>query len=155
MEKFRLLSLTISLVLALGYAVLAEEGAFASVKTDGNIGGGILKRFKVIFDYSKNQMILEKNSNFDLPERYDMSGMWLAAENGKVYVIKVLKDSPAEKAKIKEGDEIVSINEVSASQYSLEQIREMFKGKENDKFNLQIKSQENIKKVVLTLKSLI
>ena len=134
---------------------LAEEGAFASVKTDGNIGGGILKRFKVIFDYSKNQMILEKNSSFDLPERYDMSGMWLAAENGKIYVIKVLKDSPAEKAKIKEGDEIVSLNEVSVSQYSLEQIREMFKGKENDKFNLQIKSQEKIKKVELTLKSLI
>jgi outer membrane lipoprotein-sorting protein len=134
---------------------LAEEGAFASVKTDGNIGGGILKRFKVIFDYSKNQMILEKNSSFDLPEKYDMSGMWLADENGKVYVIKVLKGSPAEKAKIEEGDEILSINSISTSQYSLEQIREMLKGKENEKFNLQIKSGEKVKEVKLTLKNLI
>jgi outer membrane lipoprotein-sorting protein len=134
---------------------LAEEGAFASIKTDGNIGGGILKRFKAIFDYSKSQMILEKNSNFDLPEKYDMSGMWLLAENGKVYVTKVLKNSPAEKAKIKEGDEIISINNVSTSQYSLEQIREMFKGKENERFKLKIKSGERAKETELTLKSLI
>jgi Aspartyl protease len=39
---------------------------------DGLIGGEILRRFKVILDYSRQQMILEPNKNFDDP--YDLEG---------------------------------------------------------------------------------
>lgn len=44
---------------------LDTEGAGASKENDGTIGGEIFRRFKVILDYSRNQMILEPNKNFN------------------------------------------------------------------------------------------
>jgi hypothetical protein len=38
---------------------LATSGGMANEKFDGNIGNGLLRRFKVIFDYSRRSMILE------------------------------------------------------------------------------------------------
>jgi len=42
---------------------------------NGSVGGEILKRFDVLFDYSNKTMYLKKNSNFDAPFNYNMSGM--------------------------------------------------------------------------------
>lgn len=47
------------------------EGAGASKKNDGLIGGEIFRRFKVILDYSRQRMILEPNKNFDDPYEID------------------------------------------------------------------------------------
>lgn len=41
----------------------------------GSIGGGILKRFLVVFDYKNQKMYLKKNSNFDEPFAYNKSGI--------------------------------------------------------------------------------
>ena len=42
---------------------------------NGSIGGEILKRFNVIFDYRNKKMYLKKNSNFDEKFNYNMSGI--------------------------------------------------------------------------------
>jgi hypothetical protein len=47
------------------------EGAGASKENDGVIGGEIFRRFKVILDYSRKQMILEPNSDFNNPYEID------------------------------------------------------------------------------------
>lgn len=44
---------------------LDTEGVGASEENDGLIGGEILRRFKVVFDYSRKKMILEPNKNFN------------------------------------------------------------------------------------------
>jgi hypothetical protein len=41
----------------------------------GSIGGGILKRFLVVFDYKNEKMYLKKNSDFDEPFTYNKSGL--------------------------------------------------------------------------------
>jgi hypothetical protein len=46
---------------------LATKGAGAATDTDGLIGGEVLRRFRVILDYSRRRMILEKNKAFDDP----------------------------------------------------------------------------------------
>lgn len=46
----------------------------------GSIGGEILKRFTVLFDYKNNQIFLNKNSNYDAPFHYNMSGIELQNE---------------------------------------------------------------------------
>ncbi len=51
------------------------EGAGASKEDDGIIGGEIFRRFKVILDYSRKQMILEPNSDFNNPYEIEMSGI--------------------------------------------------------------------------------
>lgn len=52
--------------------VLDSVGGSASEEYDGIIGGEIFRRFKVILDYSRKQMILEPNRNFNDP--YDVDG---------------------------------------------------------------------------------
>lgn len=134
---------------------LADQGAFATTKTAGNIGGGLLKRFKVIFDYANNQMILEKNENFDLPDRYNMSGLFLIGEEGKIKVYSVIKDSPADEANIKASDQILTINNSSVNNYSLQQIRDLLNRKEGTKVRLDIESRGETREVELILKELI
>lgn len=50
---------------------LATEGSSASEDNDGLIGGEILRRFKLIIDYSRSRMILEPNSSFNDPFSVD------------------------------------------------------------------------------------
>lgn len=42
---------------------LATEGMLANAEFDGNIGNDILRRFKVVFDYSRRSMFLESAKN--------------------------------------------------------------------------------------------
>lgn len=134
---------------------LEDEKSFSSLKIAGKIGGGILKKFKVIFDYPHYHMILEKNSNYDLWDRYNTCGIQLIQDNNKIVVYQVIKNSPAEKTKIKKDDEILSINEVPVSNYSLQEIREILNQEEGTKIELLLKREAKIKKVKLTLKELI
>lgn len=41
----------------------------------GSVGGEILKRFSVVFDYNNENMFLRKNKNFDDPFHYNRSGI--------------------------------------------------------------------------------
>lgn len=52
---------------------------------NGSLGGDVLKRFTVYFDYKNSKLYLKKNSAFKDPFRYNMSGIELAY-NGKLIV---------------------------------------------------------------------
>lgn len=41
----------------------------------GSIGGEIMRRFTVVFDYSNQKLYLKKNRNFDDPFNFNMSGL--------------------------------------------------------------------------------
>lgn len=47
----------------------------------GSIAGELLRRFNIIFDYRNERLILEKNSNFNAPFRYNKSGI-IVEQNG-------------------------------------------------------------------------
>jgi hypothetical protein len=51
---------------------LATQGGTSLSENDGILGGEILRRFKLIIDYSRQRMILERNSSFNEP--YDIEG---------------------------------------------------------------------------------
>lgn len=42
---------------------------------NGTVGGGVLKRFTVWFDYQSHKMLLKKNSNYTKKFHYNMSGL--------------------------------------------------------------------------------
>ena len=63
--------------------------SFSSIKhlgnRNGSLGGEVLKRFHIIFDYPNKQITLRKNRTFSAPFQYNMSGIDLQ-HNGLRYV---------------------------------------------------------------------
>ena len=111
-------------------AAFPSRGLFAREGAAGNIGGGILRRFKVIFDYSRQRIILEQNKHFNEPYEYDMSGISLLSVSPdfkRIKVLRILQHSPASEVGIKPDDSIVAIDGRPAPEIGLRDIREMFK----------------------------
>lgn len=106
---------------------LQKKGAFSSVYVAGNVGAGVLKRFNVTFNYKDQQIIFERNANFDKPDVFDRSGMWLNMAGDSFEVMDVVAGGPAEQAGLKVGDKIVAIDGKPSSQVSLPALRVHFK----------------------------
>jgi membrane-associated protease RseP (regulator of RpoE activity) len=99
-------------------------------KIAGSIGGGILRRFNVIFDYPHQQMILVANIHIREDDREDMSGLTLIARGPGLRTFEVLRvksGSPAASASIQKGDVIAAINDEPAADMTLDSIRNLFR----------------------------
>lgn len=59
---------------------------------NGSVGGEVLKRFNIVFDYPGNKITFRKNKNFKVPFQYNMSGIQLQ-HNGLRYVAESISDS--------------------------------------------------------------
>lgn len=58
---------------------------------NGSVGGEILKRFNIIFDYQKEIVTLKKNGNFRAPFQYNLAGIALQ-HNGLRYIAESIAD---------------------------------------------------------------
>lgn len=124
----------------------------------GSIGADLMKRFKVVMNYSKKEMILIKNNFYKLPFNYNMSGIEVGTPvpGLKYYkVAQVRPNSPADSMGIKRGDDIISVNGVLASQLELNDLIEVFQGKAKKKIRLRLMRDEKILKFEIILKELI
>lgn len=95
---------------------------------DGSIGGELLKRFIVLFDYSRQEIYLRKNRNYKKSFEHDMSGMEIYSLDEKrkrFFVSRIEPNSPADKAQFLVDDEILSINFKEARGYSLDEINNL------------------------------
>jgi len=88
----------------------SSEGAFATKRSAGNIGGGILRRFTITFDYEHARIGLEPNDRLGERETFDRSGIACWTERGVRRAVHVEEDSPAWRAGLRTGDRIVSVN---------------------------------------------
>jgi hypothetical protein len=133
------------------------KGAGADPDRAGLIGGEILRRFKTIFDYKRQQMILEPNAHLDEPYEYDMSGLSLAAHVPGFDVFRVHRvvgNTPAAEVGLQEGDVILAIDGRPSGEYTLEEVRQLLKER-GRKVDLQIAREEEELAVKLALRSLI
>lgn len=109
----------------------AASGARSNPSFSGVIGGEIWRRFTVIFDYSRQKMILEPNAEVKQPFVDDASGLTLSAEGpdfSAITVRHVIEDSPAAESGLREGDVITGIAEKTGPRApSLEEMRAMFR----------------------------
>jgi len=128
-------------ILARPVAVLRPvDAGQGAARTLGSIGGAVLDRFKVIFDYSRRRMILEPGPGLHDPFEVDMSGLSLIAvlpAFQRVHVQRVLAGSPASEAGVQAGDEIAAVNGTPAVEIGLPALRERFR-REDQKVHLEL-----------------
>ncbi|HEV2223575.1 MAG TPA: PDZ domain-containing protein [Candidatus Acidoferrales bacterium] len=109
-----------------------SEHASAQPSSDiaGAIGGEILDRFTVVLDYPNQSVIFEPNPHFNDLFVSDMSGLVLVAtppDFRAFGVSRVIEKSPAELAGIAVGDMLEKIDGNPASDYSLGDLRALFR----------------------------
>ncbi|MDX6501543.1 MAG: hypothetical protein QOG23_4803 [Blastocatellia bacterium] len=134
----------------------AAAGKDATVG-DGQIGGEVLRRFRLILDFSRQRIILEPNESLAEPVEVDMSGFELVAEGEGLKTLtinEVLANSPAAEAGLQEEDELTAINGRPVTEVNLEQIRKMLK-QEGKEFVLKLKRGSQVLQVKLKTRRLI
>ena len=128
---------------------LQKKGAMAKSNLAGNIGGGLLKRFDVTFDYGKQVMYLKPNGNAKTRDAYDRAGMWLLADPEGLRVKDVTAGGPAAKAGLKVEDLIVAVDGKKATEISLPDLRiRLANDPEGTKVGLQIRGKDGKERAV-------
>ena len=110
----------------------------------GSLGADILNRFTVIFDYHGKEMILRPNSNYKKEFRYNLSGIDITTPLPDIPIFeitKIRKGSPAWIAGLEEGDQIVTINGIETSEYSLGNIIQMLQSRAGRKLTVGIRRE--------------
>jgi hypothetical protein len=133
------------------------EGSRGSEENDGIVGGEVLRRFKVVIDYSRSRMLLEPTSSVSQPYEVGMTGINFGSnqEDCKVQRIEsVNPNSPATEAGLQPGDIITAIDGRAAGDIPSNELEQMFK-QNGRELNLTIKRDSEILQKKLKLRRLI
>jgi hypothetical protein len=112
-----------------GFSADTKEGALASPDLGAMIGGEILERFTVTFDYPHHRILLEPNSHFADPFHPNQSGFSLIAKGAGFHQFEcddVEPGSPADVAGLRKGDVLTAIDGKPASEFDLDKIDQLF-----------------------------
>lgn len=101
-----------------------NKGAFAATDLSANLGGGVLRRFTVAFDYGAKNMYLAPNDAFGKPDEFDRSGLWLLGDGAVLKIVDVAPDSAALRAGLKVDDRVVAIGGEKVAAHRLPEWRE-------------------------------
>lgn len=86
-----------------------EDNVTSYPYTAGLLGNDIMRRFNMVLNYPKREIQIIPNSNFSDRFDYAYTGLSLYNFSGKIYVDDIVEKSPAEKAGLKNGDEVISV----------------------------------------------
>jgi len=87
-------------------------GTEASGELAGNLGNSILRHFVIYLDYKNQQIILEPGKNFSKTFPQNLTGLTIGYDDDEKipFVAHISPESPASKANLIIGDDIVAIN---------------------------------------------
>jgi PDZ domain/Aspartyl protease len=132
------------------YAYRDSVGSKNFTPRNGSVGGDLLSRFTVIFNFPGEMMYIKKNASFKKKFYYSLSGITLRAKGPKLreYEISdVRTNTTAATAGLKVGDVIVSVNGVSVADYELSYVNNFFNSKPGRKIKVEIlRNGEKMKK---------
>lgn len=134
----------------------AQEGVLSFDGINGIIGNRVLKKFNVTFDYQRSLMYLEPNANIDKKYKTNVSGFSITYRNGKPFVKDVIEHSPATRAGLRNGDELVAVDGKVVENLNHSEVRGYFeKVGEKRKIELVIRRGSKLKYTEIRLKELI
>jgi len=112
---------------------------------NGSLGGDVLSRFQVIFDFPEEKIYLKPNRSFRRKSFNNMAGIIVRAENkdlNEFEIVEVRKNSAAFQADVHEGDKIIFVNNLSTEKMNLTQLNNFFTSKPGRKVTLKLKRGE-------------
>jgi len=125
---------------------------------NGTVGSGLLSRFYVTYDYLNARLYLRKNKKYKVSFEYNMSGIDLEASGpnfSKFRISYVREDSPADKAGVKYGDELILINGISAKNLKMGEIFNILSAKQGKNIKLRLKRNQELLSAKFKLERLI
>jgi len=133
-----------------------KKGAFSDPYVAGNVGGNVLRRFTVTFDYARKQIIFERNASFGAPDVFDRSGMWINASGDAFTVVDAVAGGPAAEAGVKVGDRIVAVDGVPAAKVRLPDLRLRLRSDHpGTRVTLTLAGEKGTRAATLTLRDLV
>lgn len=124
----------------------------------GTVGSEILSRFRVIFDYHRKVIYLKKGKDYSDSFKFNSVGLNVLASGkdlNSYFITDIIEDSPAVKADLKRGDEIIAIDGKPAFSYSLTDINAIFRGPRGTLLVLIIRRDNKLLKKQVILKPLL
>ena len=125
----------------------------------GNVGCELLRRFNVTFNYPDRYIVMKPIKRLMREEfEHDMSGMELRAKGERFrnyYVEKIIDGSPADLAGLREGDEVLFINNNSTNDLSISDIYKALQKGEGKEVSMLVRRSGQIIIANFALKRLI
>lgn len=112
-----------------------------SVFRNGSIGGEILSRFTVIYNFPGERVYFKKNSQYKKDFYYSLSGLTIRAKGARLKnfeITNIRANSTSQQADVQVGDRILSVNGISVSDLDLNSISGFLNSKPGRRITLQI-----------------
>jgi hypothetical protein len=117
---------------------------------NGAIGGEILSRFTIIFNFPKERVYFKRNADFNNDFFYNLSGITIKAKGSALNIFEVTEvreKSASQKGGILPGDQIISVNGIAAKNLDLNSVNGFFNSKPGRKIKVEISRKgEKLKK---------
>jgi len=123
----------------------------------GLIGGEVLSRFRVTWDYARARVLLEPNRRYRDPFPYDASGLSLSAQGPDLSTFEVRRvapGSPGAQAGFAEGDVLLAIDGKPVKSITLHGIRTLFQ-RDGGEYEISILRDGQIRKLPLKCRRLL
>ncbi|MBX2965029.1 MAG: aspartyl protease family protein [Cyclobacteriaceae bacterium] len=111
------------------------------IDRNGTLGGEILSRFTVVFNFPLEKIYLKKNSDFKKAYYFNLSGLTIRAKGSSLNVFEisdVRRNSTAHEAGLQKGDLIASVNGYSIKDLHLNHINGLLNSKPGRKVRLEV-----------------
>ena len=108
---------------------------------NGAVGGEVLSRFTVIYNFPKEEMYIKKNASFRKKFHYNLSGLTIKAKGSRLNVFEVIdvrEKSVSDVAGVLTGDLIVNINGYNAAVLDLNTVNGFFNNKPGKRIRLMV-----------------
>jgi len=134
-----------------------SAGIFANPDVSGLLGSDFLRRFVVSLDLANDHLYLSPDPNFKADQdRFSTIGIQFAKNpSGFFTVMAVWSPTPASEANFNIGDQIFSVNGISTTEMTLEDLSSQLHGEPGREIQVNIGSHESRRTVRLVIRKLL